>query len=201
MTKQTTDFTMSLPPLITYTEALLCSLAADSDKQMAIINNADNSENHNHHTVNDDKTTALLWVVQDKAEVLVLRKQLDNNNHHETDQSDLLTLAAITIQQRPQRYQLACFWLPTLTEELLQQYIPSIMRYRDLYAAHLLIAIDNSIDLRAYGLTVLDIADDINTESSTIALWQFNLYDYKKLPNWLNSDYWANPENWNKNRW
>ena len=32
-------------------------------------------------------------------------------------------------------------------------------------------------------------------------LWQFNLYDYKQLPNWLNADYWANPENWDKHRW
>ncbi|MEC9444900.1 MAG: DUF6231 family protein, partial [Pseudomonadota bacterium] len=49
----------------------------------------------------------------------------------------------------------------------------------------------------------LDISDIESITSSTVsaALWQFNLYDYKQLPNWLNADYWANPENWGKHRW
>ncbi|ELA08705.1 hypothetical protein MOMA_09106 [Moraxella macacae 0408225] len=32
-------------------------------------------------------------------------------------------------------------------------------------------------------------------------LYQFNLFDYKQLPDWLNSKFWANPENWDKFRW
>ena len=90
------------------------------------------------------------------------------------------------------------------------------MRYRDLYAAHLLIALDDTLDLKAYGFTPFDILNEPSLEmntteqteqplsaksSASARLWQFNLYDYKQLPNWLNADYWANPENWGKHRW
>ena len=85
------------------------------------------------------------------------------------------------------------------------------MRYRDLYAAHLLIALDSSIDLKPYGFTPFDILnepslniDDIQSITSstvTATLWQFNLYEYKQLPILLNADYWANPENCGKHRW
>lgn len=34
-----------------------------------------------------------------------------------------------------------------------------------------------------------------------VEIWQFNLFDYKQLPDWLNSKFWANPENWGKFRW
>lgn len=40
-----------------------------------------------------------------------------------------------------------------------------------------------------------------NQASKGLNVWQFNLYDYKPRPNWLNADYWANPENWDKYRW
>ena len=35
----------------------------------------------------------------------------------------------------------------------------------------------------------------------TLKIWQFNLYDYKPQPDWLNARYWANPENFDKYRW
>nr|WP_264480642.1 DUF6231 family protein [Psychrobacter sp. I-STPA6b] len=34
-----------------------------------------------------------------------------------------------------------------------------------------------------------------------LSIWQFNLYDYKYRPDWLNAKYWANPENFDKYRW
>ena len=43
--------------------------------------------------------------------------------------------------------------------------------------------------------------DNLNHASKGLNVWQFNLYDYKPRPNWLNADYWANPENWDKYRW
>ncbi|MGO3640509.1 MAG: DUF6231 family protein, partial [Psychrobacter sp.] len=83
--------------------------------------------------------------------------------------------------------------------------------------AHLLIAINDTADLKPYGFTPFDILSEKPEEmtivnqtesvesnvpsSATTTLWQFNLYDYKQLPNWLNADYWANPENWGKHRW
>ena len=32
------------------------------------------------------------------------------------------------------------------------------------------------------------------------ALFYFDLYDYKRVPEWLNSRFWANPEIWGKKR-
>lgn len=209
---------ITLPLLIAYIAALLPSLAARANTQVLAEHNESN------------KALKLLWVVENKAEKSALKIPLSDNqltrntaanSHQETGESLLstvpLTLFELTKQPLPERYELACFWLPTLSEELLQQYVPLLMRYRDLYAAHLLIALDSAIDLRAYGFTALDVlseqASALNTPNSMqsplltsslpipVTLWQFNLYDYKPLPNWLNADYWANPENWGKQRW
>ncbi len=160
------------------------------------------------YTNND---TELLWVVPDQNARLALKTLLKN-----TRSPQISTLLELNQRQLPERYELACFWLPTLSPELLQQYIPLLMRYRDLYAAHLLIALDDTLDLKAYGFTPFDILHEPSLEmnttdqteqplsaksSASARLWQFNLYDYKQLPNWLNADYWANPENWGKHRW
>ncbi len=150
-----------------------------------------------------DKNASLLWVLQDQHSLTALESQLKISN----EDNAMSTLHRLSMQPTPQRYQLVCFWLPTLSIELLGQYIPLLMRYRDLYAVHIIIALDDALDLRAYGFTPLSLVDNeilaqTTTElSSRVTLWQFNLYDYKQLPNWLNSDYWANPENWDKHRW
>ncbi len=49
--------------------------------------------------------------------------------------------------------------------------------------------------LRSLGfLPVRHYADDTS-------LFYFDIYDYKLLPDWLNSKFWANPEMWDKARW
>lgn len=198
MIKQTDSRSdITLPLLIDYVEALLPSLTIQANASTT--------------TESTDNDTELLWVVPDQNARLALKTLLKN-----TRSPQISTLLELNQRQLPERYELACFWLPTLSPELLQQYIPLLMRYRDLYAAHLLIALDDTLDLKAYGFTPFDILHEQslemnNTEqkeqpssaksSASARLWQFNLYDYKQLPNWLNADYWANPENWGKHRW
>ncbi|WP_201539702.1 DUF6231 family protein [Psychrobacter sp. 1044] len=198
MIKQTASRSdITLPLLIDYVEALLPSLTIQA-----------NASTNIESTDND---TELLWVVPDQNARLALKTLLKN-----TRSPQISTLLELNQRQLPERYELACFWLPTLSPELLQQYIPLLMRYRDLYAAHLLIALDDTLDLKAYGFTPFDILHEPSLEmnttdqteqpssaksSASARLWQFNLYDYKQLPNWLNADYWANPENWGKHRW
>ena len=198
MIKQTDSRSdITLPLLIDYVEALLPSLTIQANASTTI------------ESTNND--TELLWVVPDQNARLALKTLLKN-----TRSPQISTLLELNQRQLPERYELACFWLPTLSPELLQQYIPLLMRYRDLYAAHLLIALDNTLDLKAYGFTPFDILNEPSLEmnntdktkqplsaksSASARLWQFNLYDYKQLPNWLNADYWANPENWGKHRW
>ena len=198
MIKQTASRSdITLPLLIDYVEALLPSLTIQANASTT--------------TESTDNDTELLWVVPDQNARLALKTLLKN-----TRSPQISTLLELNQRQLPERYELACFWLPTLSPELLQQYIPLLMRYRDLYAAHLLIALDDTLDLKAYGFTPFDILNEPSLEmnttyqtkqpssaksSASARLWQFNLYDYKQLPNWLNADYWANPENWGKHRW
>ena len=198
MIKQTDSRSdLTLPLLIDYVEALLPSLTIQANASTT--------------TESTDNDTELLWVVPDQNARLALKTLLKN-----TRSPQISTLLELNQRQLPERYELACFWLPTLSPELLQQYIPLLMRYRDLYAAHLLIALDDTLDLKAYGFTPFDILNEPSLEmntteqteqplsaksSASARLWQFNLYDYKQLPNWLNADYWANPENWGKHRW
>ncbi|MCG3882567.1 DUF6231 family protein [Psychrobacter sp. Ps3] len=173
---------------------------------------------------------SLLLQKQDEQELFAMNSHTDKEENEENEAKEkrvensikpdieISTLAKLSHQYSPQRFELACFWLPTMSAEQLQQFIPTIMRYRDLYAAHLLIAVKDKIDLRAYGFMPFDILGDQAVDTaitaidsptaerllpaaSSLTLWQFNLYDYKHLPNWLNSKYWANPENWDKYRW
>lgn len=201
MTTHTDKYSkITLPLLIEYVDALMPSLDSSLDKQAQTMAGQ----------------TDLLWVAHDKTELSTLQTQLKKNTHIKDDNVSteawhVSTLPELAKQHVLERYELACFWLPTLSQELLHQYIPTLMRYRDLYAAHLLVALDSSINLKPYGFTPfdilsepsLDISDIESITSSTVSatLWQFNLYDYKQLPNWLNADYWANPENWGKHRW
>lgn len=194
---------ITLPLLIDYVDTLLPSLTTQVGATSSQPN--DNAE--------------VLWVLQDKDAQLGIGPQLNShvaNQSHSSSTADMQKLQISTLsklfhQPLLERYTLACFWLPTLSSELLQQYIPLLMRYRDLYAAHVLIALDDTVDLKAYGFTPFDVLNEQPSEDKVInkaisssdsaTLWQFNLYDYKQLPNWLNADYWANPENWGKNRW
>ncbi|MGP5063700.1 DUF6231 family protein [Psychrobacter celer] len=222
MTKQSTRRAeVTLPLLIAYIDALLPTLAQETDAQ---TNTQSDSKSTKHKI--DDKPE-LLWVTEDKNTLALLNTALTNHAAFQvsdtTQPADKLassTLLALNQQPVSERYELVCFWLPTLSAEQLQQYIPLLMRYRDLYAAHLLIALEHNIDLQPYGFTPFDILQtsiliedtDLSGADMTqmpaaahafgsATLWQFNLYDYKQLPNWLNADYWANPENWDKHRW
>lgn len=228
----TTNSTITLNILDDYIKALLPALN-DSVSQSNVEDNAQLSVNKDtvNKTSNNIKShqlPQLLWIVENKEKLAELRSQLDLNKEGGDGEKtlntpasinaatkkivDFSTLPEINTQSISQRYQLACFWLPNLSSDMLQPYIPLLMRYRDLYAAHLLIALDSTLDLRAYGFTPLNILGETPLPqssllqssaslSASLTLWQFNLYDYKKLPNWLNADYWANPENWNKHRW
>lgn len=227
-----TNSTVTLNILNDYIKALLSTLD-DSVSPFNVEDNAQlsvNKDTANKNTVNKtsnnikpNQLPQLLWIVENKKMLAELRSQLGFKNEGDDGEitfntpssmnattkkiADLSTLPELTTQPVSQRYQLACFWLPNLSSDMLQPYIPLLMRYRDLYAAHLLIALDSTLDLRAYGFTPLDLLGETplpqssSNLSASLTLWQFNLYDYKKLPNWLNADYWANPENWNKHRW
>lgn len=75
-----------------------------------------------------------------------------------------------------------------------------LTRLRDLLARRLLVAArpHHSAALRALGLACVDQGI---YQDQPWAIWQFNILDYKPVPDWFNSKFWANPENWDKYRW
>jgi len=85
-----------------------------------------------------------------------------------------------------------------------------IQRCRDLFAKHCLVVQDLSepatgVDVVSFGFSRLHeqpiVENDQDHHATNYQVWQFNLFDYKHLPDWFNSKFWANPELWNKFRW
>lgn len=76
-----------------------------------------------------------------------------------------------------------------------------LARLRDLYARRviLLVAHDHcawsGTDLTALGFTRLHETPGAGT------LYGFDIATYKTTPDWLNPDYWAHPELWDRYRW
>lgn len=101
-----------------------------------------------------------------------------------------------------QRYDLAVVMLDTAETENLSEQIMSqiLVKLRDLFAKRLVVIsrLQDEKLLRALGFTQLI---DKTTHEADFALWQFNILTYKHVPDWFNSKFWANPENWDKFRW
>lgn len=81
-----------------------------------------------------------------------------------------------------------------------QQKSQLLVKLRDLMAKRIVVlsALGDEKLLRALGFTQLI---DKTTHTHDFALWQFNILTYKHVPDWFNSKFWANPENWDKFRW
>lgn len=101
-----------------------------------------------------------------------------------------------------QRFDLGLVFLNLLGETGLNetQLTQMLVKLRDLMAKRLVVVAvpEQQALLRALGLT--QILND-QTIQSTLQLWQFNILTYKHVPDWFNSKFWANPENWDKFRW
>ena len=85
-----------------------------------------------------------------------------------------------------------------------------IQRCRDLFAKHCLVVQNLSepatgVDVVSFGFSRLHeqpiVENDQDHHATNYQVWQFNLFDYKHLPDWFNTKFWANPELWNKFRW
>lgn len=76
----------------------------------------------------------------------------------------------------------------------------ALVRLRDLFAKKIIVLADLRLEkqLRALGFNQLLEAVP---ENSPVQIWQFNILTYKHVPDWFNSKFWANPENWDKYRW
>lgn len=75
-----------------------------------------------------------------------------------------------------------------------------LVKLRDLLAKRMVVVTKRQDEplLRALGFTQLM---DKSQPQHDLMLWQFNILTYKHVPDWFNSKFWANPENWDKYRW
>ena len=101
-----------------------------------------------------------------------------------------------------QRYDLGFVVLDNLEMSSLSDVTKAqfLVKLRDLMAKKLVVVAteqDNKL-MRSLGFTQLI---EKSAQGSDLAIWQFNILNYKHVPDWFNSKYWANPENWNKFRW
>ena len=103
--------------------------------------------------------------------------------------------AQLTTLPFAQRYDLAVVWLQDdpQTAEVLEH---GLTRLRDILARKVLVLTHptHTDRLRALGFSCIEDLNDWQ-------FWQFNILEYKQVPDWLNAKYWANPENFGKYRW
>lgn len=116
---------------------------------------------------------------------------------------DYYSLSAFRDKGFTYRYDLAMIVLqPSDTVEAVADIVVSC---RDLSARHVLAVVPSLQNLTAFGFAKVDFLDKsgqmLRFANTDYTAWQFNLFDYKQLPDWFNSRFWANPENWNKFRW
>ncbi len=101
-----------------------------------------------------------------------------------------------------QRYDMGVVMLdsPEMQDLDAQKMSQILVKLRDLFAKRLVVVsrLQDEKLLRALGFTQLI---DKTTHETDFALWQFNILTYKHVPDWFNSKFWANPENWDKFRW
>jgi hypothetical protein len=77
------------------------------------------------------------------------------------------------------------------------QLIPLISSLRDIHARRTIVLHGPGSSIQTNELLALGF----HAMADYPQIYYHDLMDYKQTPDWLNSHYWANPENWNKFRW
>lgn len=77
---------------------------------------------------------------------------------------------------------------------------------RDVYASRILVGVQAPEWTRSrflgLGFTTLGMhRNDLGGSSNQLALYGYDLATYKHTPDWLNADYWANPDLFGRYRW
>ena len=129
-------------------------------------------------------------------------QNLEQYSNHQSLQWQYFNVSAFLNLPFNMRYDLAFVLLDTPETQDVSEQEKSrmLVKLRDLMAKRIVVVSRLSDErlLRALGFTQLI---DKAVQDSDLALWQFNILTYKHVPDWFNSKFWANPENWNKFRW
>ncbi|MEG0651339.1 MAG: DUF6231 family protein [Acinetobacter sp.] len=133
---------------------------------------------------------------------LCIGQNLSQYNVHHSIQWTYFNVSEFLNLPFTQRYDLGFVLFDTdeLAEVSNQHKAQLLVKLRDLLAKRIVVAchLKDEQLLRSLGFTQLI---DKSAHDNDFALWQFNILTYKHVPDWFNSKFWANPENWNKFRW
>ncbi|QIO09155.1 DUF6231 family protein [Acinetobacter lanii] len=125
-----------------------------------------------------------------------------NPDHHQLIQWTYFSVTEFLMLPFTQRYDLGFVLMDTDEFKDLAgiQKSQLLVKLRDLMAKRIVVvtALKDEQLMRSLGFTQLI---DKTKHDQDFALWQFNILTYKHVPDWFNSKFWANPENWNKFRW
>ncbi len=160
---------------------------------------------------NDDKSTVSILLISDNKINEPLNQLLSTNN----PKLMIHSLSLTEFQDAPfnRRYTLGCLIQPfdpdlvsvnhkIQTQPTSVSYNSIAIKLRDLFAEQsLLLTYTPSSELNFTSLGYIPLTIETSDELPPFISWQFNLYDYKQRPDWLNAKYWANPENFDKYRW
>ncbi|WP_296204027.1 DUF6231 family protein [Psychrobacter sp. UBA3962] len=171
------------------------TLPVESEAQ----SNQQESSPFNMLLISDDQINELLYqlLIKDNPKLII----------------DSLTLTEFEARPFNKRYTLGCLVQPfelnsesnrdkTQAQANTATYSRIAIRLRDLFAEQsLLLTYTPLSELNFNCLGYIAHPIETSDEIPDFVSWQFNLYDYKQRPDWLNAKYWANPENFDKYRW
>lgn len=104
-----------------------------------------------------------------------------------------------TLFKDPQRYDLALL-IGALDDLEKSRGAQLLAHCRDLASSQYCLTINHqkskwkTVDLFAFAMSKV-------SEHSDTTLYKYSIDSYKRTPDWLNADNWANPALWNKYRW
>ena len=114
-----------------------------------------------------------------------------------------LPLSLDMVQGCTERFGLAVV-TPAIVDLEARARLALVARLRDVQARRLLIVVPEAHafngESRALGLRH-HLLTGAAAAAPKFSVYGFDLYDYRRTPDWLNSRYWANPERWNESRW
>ncbi len=128
------------------------------------------------------------------------------NNQINFDQTHVITLTLSQLNEDLiSRLGLFDFVLiKDLFEKMDKQKVENIIaQMRDVHTRELLLIISESSFNQASDLISLGFTRvaEFDQDGQVHQAWYFALESYKRVPEWLNSQYWANPELFKKYRW
>lgn len=160
----------------------------------------------------DDHVTELIKRLSSSAESILVLGQVGNSEVF-SDQENVTRLDQNSIDQLLELHQFDFVLIQNLIEQLPQKTAEHIIaQIRDQHAREMLLIvavdqdqsnqnIESNWQLADFISLGMKLVGEFKQENRQVQAYYYAVETYKKIPDWLNSKYWANPEMFNKYRW